>query len=93
MSQKKETYKVETPDMANGHLNGITYGPTLSASDCFEVGKQAYIAGKAKYTLSWMQEALQRWQREPWDGKSANRVRDVFHHRVLNNVIVIAILG
>ena len=34
--------QLDTASLAEGIINGENYGPELSASDCFEIGRQSY---------------------------------------------------
>ena len=52
----QDTYKLNTEDLANGQLNGINYGSALSASDCFELGRQSCNIGDHYHTNLWMNQ-------------------------------------
>ncbi|XP_040578675.1 prolyl 4-hydroxylase subunit alpha-1 [Lepeophtheirus salmonis] len=60
----QEVYKINTRDMRNGRLNGVDYGPQLTAHDCFELGRQTYNEGDHYRTEIWMTEALSRYDEE-----------------------------
>ncbi|XP_066993933.1 prolyl 4-hydroxylase subunit alpha-2 [Anabrus simplex] len=60
----QDTYKLDTSSVARGELNGIQYSTELSASDCFELGRQSYNNGDFYHTVLWMKEALSRYEEE-----------------------------
>lgn len=60
----QDTYKIDTASLAKGELNGIQYATQLSASDCFELGRQSYNNQDFYHTVLWMSEALNRHERE-----------------------------
>ncbi|XP_076236001.1 prolyl 4-hydroxylase subunit alpha-1 isoform X4 [Calliopsis andreniformis] len=60
----QDTYKLETAQVARGVLNGVQYSTGLSASDCFELGRQSYHNRDYYHTVLWMQEAMDRLQEE-----------------------------
>ncbi|XP_050588502.1 prolyl 4-hydroxylase subunit alpha-1 isoform X1 [Bombus affinis] len=60
----QDTYKLETAQVARGVLNGVQYSTGLSASDCFELGRQSYHNRDYYHTVLWMQEAMNRLQEE-----------------------------
>ena len=55
-------YRLDTDSLARGVLNGHHYGPTLSAHDCFELGRQAYNNGDYFHTTVWMDQAREEWE-------------------------------
>jgi len=60
----QDTYRLDTSSLASGILNGKFYGPSLSAHDCFELGRQTYNNGDYFHTNIWMEQALQRYDKE-----------------------------
>ncbi|XP_054165484.1 prolyl 4-hydroxylase subunit alpha-1-like [Oppia nitens] len=74
----QDTYKLDTTSLANGFIpvmdtkkNELEVGVQppeiripLSSNDCFELGRQAYINQDYYHTVLWMQEALDRLERE-----------------------------
>ena len=54
----QDTYRLDTDSLARGILNGQNYGSTLSAHDCFELGRQAYNNGDYFHTNIWMDQAM-----------------------------------
>ncbi|GAB6027770.1 hypothetical protein CHUAL_002006 [Chamberlinius hualienensis] len=60
----QDTYKLETAALARGEIQGVRYAAPLSASDCFELGRQSYNEGDHYHTVLWMQEAMDRYQEE-----------------------------
>ena len=47
-----------------GKLNGVNYGTSLSAHDCFELGRQHYNNGDYDNTIIWMKQAMKRLDQE-----------------------------
>ncbi|CAG2121015.1 unnamed protein product, partial [Medioppia subpectinata] len=75
----QDTYKLDTTSLANGlievrDMRGVKKGElgvqppetrmALTANDCFELGRQAYVNQDYYHTVLWMQEALDRLERE-----------------------------
>lgn len=60
LTRLQDTYKLATKDLAEGNLNGVAYGPKLTAHDCFELGRQSYNNGDHYHTILWMKEALNK---------------------------------
>ncbi|KAI5748962.1 hypothetical protein M8J76_003658 [Diaphorina citri] len=60
----QDTYKLETASVARGELNGVQYTTQLTASDCFELGRQSYNTQDFYHTALWMGEALKRHDME-----------------------------
>ena len=52
-------YRLDTDSLARHH-----YGPTLSAHDCFELGRQAYNNGDYFHTTVWMDQAMKLFHEE-----------------------------
>jgi len=60
----QDTYRLDTSSLANGILDGKHYGPSLTAQDCFELGRQTYNNGDYFHTNIWMEEALEHYHLE-----------------------------
>ena len=58
------TYHLDTESLTRGLLNGHQYETTLSAHDCFELGRQAYNVHNYFHTNLWMDQALKVYQEE-----------------------------
>lgn len=56
----QDTYNLDTTSVARGELNGVQYTSQLTASDCFELGRQSYNTQDFYHTALWMGEALRR---------------------------------
>uniref|UniRef100_A0A8C5Q1V1 procollagen-proline 4-dioxygenase n=1 Tax=Leptobrachium leishanense TaxID=445787 RepID=A0A8C5Q1V1_9ANUR len=54
----QDTYKLDPDIIAKGKLPGSKYISSLSADDCFGMGKIAYGDADYYHTVLWMQEAL-----------------------------------
>jgi prolyl 4-hydroxylase len=65
----QDTYKLSTAEVADGQIQGVKRAPSLTAGDCFQLGKIAYNQQDYYHTLMWMQEALDRHEREKRDLK------------------------
>lgn len=72
LTRLQETYNLDPTDLTHGKLQGVNYGTTLSAHDCFELGRQHYNAGDYDHSIVWMKEALKRLDEEE-DLKTASR--------------------
>ena len=73
----QDVYKIKTDDLSVGNLNGVNYGPVLSANDCFEIGRQSYNNGDHYHTEIWMTRALARWDEESVKTVSKS---DIYEH-------------
>ncbi|KAA0185813.1 hypothetical protein HAZT_HAZT009152 [Hyalella azteca] len=61
----QDTYQLDTSRMAEGYINDMPPAhKQLSASDCFELGRQSYNSGDHYHTVLWMNEALGRLEEE-----------------------------
>jgi len=60
----QDTYRLDTDSLSRGILNGQEYGPTLSAHDCFELGRQTYNNGDYYHTTIWMEQAMKLYHEE-----------------------------
>ena len=65
LTRLQETYNLNPTDLTHGKLNGVSYGTTLSAHDCFELGRQHYNSGDYDHAILWMKEANKRLKEEP----------------------------
>ncbi|QQP34866.1 Uncharacterized protein FKW44_022906, partial [Caligus rogercresseyi] len=85
----QEVYKINTRDMRKGVLNGVEYGPILSAHDCFELGRQTYNDGDHHRTEIWMTEALNRLAEEEEEEKSKSTVpkSDIYEYMAFSAYI------
>ena len=64
LTRLQETYNLNPTDLTHGKLNGVAYGTTLSAHDCFELGRQHYNSGDMDHAITWMKEANKRLKEE-----------------------------
>ncbi|VDK59359.1 unnamed protein product [Anisakis simplex] len=61
----QDTYRMDTTDIANGKiLNSRMRTVSLTAHDCFEIGRIAYNDYDYYHTILWMQEAKDRVEKE-----------------------------
>uniref|UniRef100_A0A2K6VM80 procollagen-proline 4-dioxygenase n=1 Tax=Onchocerca volvulus TaxID=6282 RepID=A0A2K6VM80_ONCVO len=61
----QDTYQMDTKDIADGKiLNSQMCTVALTAGDCFEIGRVAYHKYDYYHTIMWMQEALERAEKE-----------------------------
>lgn len=56
----QDTYRLSTKDLANGIIRGRNISASLSAFECFEIGRNAYNNEDYYHTLMWMEEAMNR---------------------------------
>ena len=73
----QDTYKLDTASLAEGIINGENYGPELSASDCFEIGRQSYNNEDYYHTTLWMEQAMAQFDRE--EEKTVDKA-DILEH-------------
>ena len=83
LSRLQDTYKLKTTDLADGRLNGVEYGPSLTAEECFELGKQAYNSGDHDNADDWMKEALRKMD----DGDASVTKTDVLEYMAFSAYI------
>ena len=57
-----------------GKLNGVNYGTSLSAHDCFELGRQHYNNGDYDNTIIWMKQAMKRLDQEVMGKETIKRL-------------------
>ncbi|GFY17859.1 prolyl 4-hydroxylase subunit alpha-1 [Trichonephila clavipes] len=68
----QDTYLLDTTQLARGEIDGIKrVFSELSAGDCFMLGHEALQLNDHFYTVRWMQEALDRLERE--EVKTSNK--------------------
>ncbi|XP_022104753.1 prolyl 4-hydroxylase subunit alpha-1-like isoform X2 [Acanthaster planci] len=60
----QDTYKLDTKAIADGNIEGTWKSPSLTAHECFEVGRIAYNANDFYHSRLWMLEALDRLGRK-----------------------------
>lgn len=66
----QDTYQLDTETIASGKLPGVSLSPglsgssSLSASDCFDLGKVAYSEADYVHTALWMEQSLKQLQSE-----------------------------
>ncbi|VDN03309.1 unnamed protein product [Thelazia callipaeda] len=60
----QDTYRLDVKEMANGKILNVSISQSLTARDCFDIGRAAYSADDHYHTIMWMQEALERLQDE-----------------------------
>uniref|UniRef100_UPI00398EDAF7 prolyl 4-hydroxylase subunit alpha-1b isoform X1 n=2 Tax=Pristiophorus japonicus TaxID=55135 RepID=UPI00398EDAF7 len=56
----QDTYNLDADTISQGNLPGVTYKTSLSAEDCFELGKIAYSDTDYYHTELWMEQALRQ---------------------------------
>ncbi|XP_040218229.1 prolyl 4-hydroxylase subunit alpha-1 isoform X2 [Rana temporaria] len=54
----QDTYNLDTDTLSRGNLPGVKCKATLTAEDCFELGKVAYTESDYYHTELWMEQAL-----------------------------------
>nr|CAB3264618.1 prolyl 4-hydroxylase subunit alpha-1-like [Phallusia mammillata] len=54
----QDTYKLDTHDLAEGIVKGSKASQTLTAVDCFDIGRTAYLEKDFYHCVLWMNEAL-----------------------------------
>ncbi|GFQ67570.1 prolyl 4-hydroxylase subunit alpha-1 [Trichonephila clavata] len=56
----QQTYGLETGALSEGRILGAADGISLSADDCFEMGRQAFHAGLYDSAISWLELTQQK---------------------------------
>ncbi|XP_066548821.1 prolyl 4-hydroxylase subunit alpha-1 isoform X2 [Amia ocellicauda] len=56
----QDTYQLDTHTLSTGDLPGVVYRSTMTADDCFELGKIAYSDADYYHTELWMAQALRQ---------------------------------
>ncbi|XP_063817550.1 prolyl 4-hydroxylase subunit alpha-1 isoform X1 [Pseudophryne corroboree] len=54
----QDTYNLDTEKMSMGNLPGVIQKATLTAEDCFDLGKVSYTEADYYHTELWMEQAL-----------------------------------
>ncbi|VDN54898.1 unnamed protein product [Dracunculus medinensis] len=74
----QDVYRLSTKDLANGKIYNIDSNQTLSAKDCFLIGRAAYVAEDYYHTVLWMQEAYDKIKKE--NDPSHEDLQDIIEH-------------
>ncbi|KAM8924250.1 prolyl 4-hydroxylase subunit alpha-1 isoform 2-T2 [Pelodytes ibericus] len=56
----QDTYNLDTETMSRGNLPGVKQKSSLTAEDCFELGKIAYTDADYYHTELWMEQSLRQ---------------------------------
>lgn len=64
ISRLQEVYDLDISSFANGEILDKQTDVKLSAKDCFLIGKQFYKVKNYRFSRSWMEEALRRYNHE-----------------------------
>ncbi|KFM72508.1 Prolyl 4-hydroxylase subunit alpha-2, partial [Stegodyphus mimosarum] len=81
----QDTYLLDTATLARGQIEGTVTSSELSAGDCFELGRQAYNNRDYYHTLLWMQESLDRFEKE--DVKTVSK-SDVLEYMAYSSYVL-----
>ena len=57
----------------------------LSAVDCWELGRQAYLIGEDETTMNWMEESLRRFHQEPDNDKTVH-LKDILKYYTFSSL-------
>jgi prolyl 4-hydroxylase len=60
----QDTYALQADRVASGEIQGIRNSPSMTANDCYELGRIAYNEGDYYHTILWIQEALNLLDKE-----------------------------
>lgn len=60
----QDTYNLDTSAIARGEIQGSVIASELKSGDCFEIGRQAFIYNDHYHAMLWLQEALDRVEKE-----------------------------
>ncbi|KAG7306017.1 hypothetical protein JYU34_008588 [Plutella xylostella] len=64
LTRLQTTYHLDTKDLSEGILNGVSYSTPMSTSDCYELGRALYSMKDYKNALGWMMEALRKYRED-----------------------------
>ncbi|XP_038214789.1 prolyl 4-hydroxylase subunit alpha-1 isoform X2 [Zerene cesonia] len=64
LTRLQETYHLDVEELAEGRLNGVMYSTSMSAGDCYELGKALYNEKDYTNALAWMTVALRKYREE-----------------------------
>ncbi len=71
-------------------LNGVEYGPLLSAHDCFELGRQSYNVGDHHHANLWLGQAMRRAEEEEEEeGRATVDRADVLEYMAFSAYITV----
>ncbi|XP_030835070.1 prolyl 4-hydroxylase subunit alpha-1 isoform X1 [Strongylocentrotus purpuratus] len=65
----QDTYKLQTKKLASGEIEGTKTTVSLTALECFELGRVAYNQDDQYHARLWITEAYRRYQNESKTGK------------------------
>ncbi|CAK1600873.1 unnamed protein product [Parnassius mnemosyne] len=89
LTRLQDTYHLDISELAEGRLNGVIYSTPMTAGDCYELGRTLYNEKDYQNSLSWMMEALRKYN----DEKDVYNFTDVdileyisFSHYLLGDV-------
>ncbi|KAF2880915.1 hypothetical protein ILUMI_25244 [Ignelater luminosus] len=63
----QSTYQINATSMADGILVDQQYNSTLSASDCYQIAREAFLEDEYQHSLLWLQLADIKLRKEPDD--------------------------
>ncbi|XP_058817042.1 prolyl 4-hydroxylase subunit alpha-2-like [Topomyia yanbarensis] len=76
LANLQHVYQLDTADLAAGKLRGSETGRVLAADECFSIGSVMGLAKQFKYSVSWLKEALRRFELETSPGISKSEILD-----------------
>lgn len=53
----QDTYELDTHELAEGRIKNATATKSLTADDCFKIGRTAYLENDHYHCVLWMREA------------------------------------
>ncbi|XP_065583051.1 prolyl 4-hydroxylase subunit alpha-1-like isoform X2 [Artemia franciscana] len=74
LTRLQDTYKLDTKDLARGEILGKRYTRSLTAGDCFELGRQTYNSKDYYHTILWMTEAMSILKEEVYKTTSESEI-------------------
>ncbi|XP_055351631.1 prolyl 4-hydroxylase subunit alpha-1-like [Paramacrobiotus metropolitanus] len=60
LSRLQDTYRIDSEAIAEGRIKGVAKSPSLTALECFELGKVFYNFKDYDHSMEWMRTALHR---------------------------------
>ncbi|KAJ2950102.1 hypothetical protein O0L34_g11444 [Tuta absoluta] len=70
LTRLQATYKLEVEELSEGLLNGVSYSTSMSAGDCYELGRALYNSKDFKNALPWMLQTYRKYGEEQNDAYS-----------------------
>lgn len=74
----QDTYQLQPSSFAHGMLPGSVRSPKMTVGEVYDVGRHAYLNSDMFYTKTWMEEALNQYNKQ--NDTEDVRLFDVYDH-------------